>query len=54
MASFLILTTVLALSGIVSVAMAWAVLGTLLYVMQTRAAAAAAATAKVPVAPERR
>jgi len=37
MAAFLILTSVLALSGLVSVAMAWGVLGGVLYIMQTRA-----------------
>jgi hypothetical protein len=37
MASFLILATVLALSGLVSVVMAWGVLGAVLYVMQSRA-----------------
>jgi hypothetical protein len=47
MVSILILATVLALSGVVSVAMAWAVLGSLLYVMQTRAARQRAATVEV-------
>jgi hypothetical protein len=37
MAAFLILATVLALSGLVSVVMAWGVLGAVLYVMQSRA-----------------
>ena len=37
MAAFLILATFLALSGLVSVAMAWGVLGAVLYVMQSRA-----------------
>jgi hypothetical protein len=37
MAAFLILATVLALSGVVSVAMAWGVLGGVLYFMQSRA-----------------
>jgi hypothetical protein len=37
MATFLILATVLALSGVVSVAMAWGVLGGVLYIMQSRA-----------------
>jgi hypothetical protein len=47
MVSILILATVLALSGVVSVAMAWAVLGSLLYMMQTRAARRRAATVEV-------
>ena len=54
MASFLILSTVLAISGVVSVGMAWAVLGTLLYVMQRRAAAPAVAQAVAPVRAERK
>ncbi len=37
MAAFFILATLLALSGLVSVAMAWGVLGGVLYVMQIRA-----------------
>jgi hypothetical protein len=37
MAAFLILATVLAVSGVVSVAMAWGVLGGVLYFMQLRA-----------------
>jgi hypothetical protein len=37
MVAFLILTTFLALSGLVSVAMAWGVLGGVLYIMQLRA-----------------
>jgi hypothetical protein len=47
MASILILTTVLAISGVVSVAMAWAVLGGMLYVMQIRDARKRAATVEV-------
>jgi hypothetical protein len=49
MVSILILATVLALSGVVSVGMAWAVLGSLLYMMQTRAARRRAVTATVDV-----
>jgi hypothetical protein len=37
MAAFLILTSVFALSGLVSVAISWGVLGSVLYIMQTRA-----------------
>jgi hypothetical protein len=37
MVAFLILATFLALSGLVSVAMAWGVLGGVLYFMQLRA-----------------
>jgi hypothetical protein len=37
MEAFLILATVLAVSGVVSVAMAWGVLGGVLYFMQLRA-----------------
>jgi hypothetical protein len=37
MVAFLILATFLALSGLVSVAMAWGVLGSVLYIMQSRA-----------------
>jgi hypothetical protein len=37
MEAFLILTTFLALSGVIGVAMAWGVLGGVLYIMQLRA-----------------
>jgi hypothetical protein len=37
METFLILTTVLAVSGVVGAAMAWGVLGGVLYIMQLRA-----------------
>ena len=37
MAAFLILATVLAVSGVVSLAMAWGVLGGVFYIMQLHA-----------------
>jgi hypothetical protein len=50
MAAFFILATVLALSGLVSVAMAWGVLGSVLYVMRIRATRATPSPNPTPAA----
>ncbi len=50
MAAFFILATVLALSGLVSVVMAWGVLGGVLYVMRIRDRRATPAPVRTPTA----